>query len=447
MSNSFLDYNFSQAIDEVLASLKFEQPTAIQKEIIPLLRQKQNVVGISQTGSGKTHAFLLPLLEKIDFANEKPQALIMVPTRELANQIYQNLKEFMKAIPQLKVSLLIGGKDLDESKIIASQLIIGTPGRLFDAMTTRHVLKVDQIEYFVIDEADMIFDENFLKDVDKIMGYFNDNVCFSIFSATITKTMHPFLKNYFENIKIVEIKGNNENIEHIIIPSKGQDKYQTLLKLTKVIDPYLCLIFASKKEDVIRISEQLNSDGITCIQLHGDLSARERTKTLKRINNLEFKYIVASDIAARGIDIDGVSHVISIDMPKEIEYYIHRSGRTGRHQYTGISYFIYDNSDEKSIKKIERKGISFAYYDFSKDGLVFAGLRNREQKTLKQDFVNPELLGKLKPKKKEQVKPGYKKKRKQELERIRKKAKQQEIREKIRRQKKQRKNNNEDSFK
>ena len=446
MSRTFLDYNFNSDINEVLKQLNFVYPTEIQQEVIPLQRKKQNVVGVSQTGSGKTHAFLLPIIENISLDIKKPQAIIMTPTRELAMQIYNNVQEFSKQMKDLKATLLIGGSNLDEDTIVDSQIVVGTPGRLLDAINNRHVLKLDNINYFVIDEADMIFDSNFIEEVDKVMAFINDNVCFSIFSATITKQMHPFLKKYFEGIKLVEIADKvNENINHIIVPTKGRERYETLHKLVNSIDPYLCLIFASKKTDVVELTEKLNNDGIKCISLHGALSSRERMKTLKRINNLEFKYVVASDIAARGIDIDGVSHVISYDMPKELEYYIHRAGRTGRHKYTGISYFIYENSDEKAIKRLESKGIEFAYYDFINGKLQDSGLRTREQKVLKTDNYSQEMVNKVVKKKKEKVKPGYKKKRKLALEKQRKKARQEEITQRIRKQRKQRKKTNDDT--
>ncbi|MDH6603647.1 ATP-dependent RNA helicase CshB [Bacilli bacterium PM5-9] len=446
MERDFLDYNFNSEINSVLKKLNFVNPTPIQQQIIPLLRKKQNVVGVSQTGSGKTHAFLLPIIENINNSIKKPQAIIMTPTRELASQIYQNIQDFAKTNNDLKVKLLVGGSNLDEDNLIDAQIVVGTPGRLLDAINNRHVLKLDNIMYMVVDEADMIFDSNFIEEVDKVMAFLDTNVCFSIFSATITKQMHPFLKKYFEGIKIVEIneKANNK-IEHIIVPSKGKDKYETLLKLVNTIDPYLCLIFASKKTDVIELANKLASDGIKCIQLHGDLSSRERMKTLKRINNLEFNFVVASDIAARGIDIDGVSHVISYDMPKELEYYIHRVGRTGRHKYTGISYFIYDNNDEKAINRLEEKGLTFNFYDFTNGVLEPAGLRTRTQKVLKSDNYDSKIVNKVVKKKKEKVKPGYKKKRKLALEKQRKNAKQQEIKERIKKQRKQRKKSNENS--
>ena len=445
MQRTFLDYNFNKEINEVLKELNFVCPTKIQEEIIPLQRKKQNIVGVSQTGSGKTHAFLLPIIENIAYDLKKPQAIIMSPTRELAQQIYDNVQAFCQKTPNLTTSLLIGGSNFNDEALIESQIIVGTPGRLLDAINNRHVLKLDEISYFVIDEADMIFDLEFIDEVDKIMSFLDDNVCFSVFSATITKNMHPFFKKYFENVKVIEVENKpNDNIEHIIVNAKNQDKYETLQSLINSIDPYLCLVFASTKTMVAELCQKLNDNGLKCLALHGDLSARERTKTLKRINNLEFKFVIASDIAARGIDIDGVSHVISYDMPKEIEYYIHRAGRTGRHKYTGISYFIYDNGDEKAIKKLENKGISFTYSEINKGKLSDLGLRTREQKTLKNDNYDPKVISKVK-KKQEKVKPGYKKKRKLELEKQRKKDRQQVIKDRIKKQRKQRKQTSEDS--
>lgn len=440
-NNTFLDYNFSDEINKTLEQLNFVTPTKIQKQIIPLIRKQQNVVGISSTGSGKSHAFILPIIEGIDLNVKKPQTIIMSPTRELALQLRKNILEFSKNDERLKVSLQIGGKELAENKTIDAQLVVGTPGRLLDAINNRHILALENIKYMVIDEADMIFDNNFIKEADQVMANINDNVCFSIFSATITPNMYPFFKKYFENITVVDLgKGTNENVKHTIIQAKNGDKFATLLSLLKAIDPYLCLIFASKKVDVVEIANKLNDLNIKCIQLHGDLSSRERSKTLKRINDLEFKYVIASDIAARGIDIDGVSHVISYDLPKELEYYLHRSGRTGRYEYTGESFLLYEKEDEDEVKKLEKKGLEFNYSEVVNNQIVASGLRTREQKTKKDSNYDKEIVNKL-SRKKVKVKPGYKKKRKMELEKIKKREKQAQIKTRIKAQRKKRKQN------
>lgn len=437
--NTFLDYNFPDYINQTLDDLKFVRPTPIQQKIIPLIRKKQNVVGVSNTGSGKSHAFILPILEGINTSLNKPQVIIMSPTRELAMQLTQNLMEFTKHNKKLKISLQIGGKNFAENKAIDAQVVVGTPGRLIDAINKRHVLGLDEIRYVVIDEADMIFDSNFINEADQVMANINEDVCFSIFSATITEDMYPFLKKYFDGVKVVDLgKGTNKKVNHTLVQVKNEDKFTSLVELLQVIDPYLCLIFASKKSDVVEIAQKLNSLQIKCIQLHGDLPSRERAKTLKRINNLEFKYVVASDIAARGIDIEGVSHVVSYDLPKELEYYLHRSGRTGRYQYTGESYLLYQKDDEKEIKKLEAKGIDFAYTEIKDKQLIPLGLRTRESKSKKDDNYDKNLVNKV-TKKKAKVKPGYKKKRKQELEKIKKKERQQVIKLRIRAQRKKRK--------
>lgn len=441
MAQLFNDYNFNPQINKTLEEINFSKPTQIQTEVIPQLRKGKNVVGISKTGSGKTHAFLLPILDQIKTDSNNVQAIIMLPTRELASQIYENLVPFTKNDENLKVELMVGGTNLDETKAIDAQIVVGTPGRLLDAISDRKVLNTKNVKYVVIDEADMIFDQKFIEESDQVLADLSENVVFSIFSATITDDMHPFLKKYFDGVKIIKIEDDvNENIEHIIVPAKGKDKFKTLEKIMADIDPYLCLIFASKKETVEEIANRLLDSGQKVIMLHGDLPSRERARTLKRINSLEFKYVVASDIAARGIDIDGVSHVISYDMPYELEYYIHRSGRTGRHQYTGYSYFIYEPTDEKAIKKLEKKGLNFKYYDFDDRGhLQEAGARNRDSKKMEFNNVEQAMVKKVMGRKKQKVKPGYKKKQKLQLEKMRKKKRQEEIKTRIKNQRKVRK--------
>lgn len=439
MSKNFMDYNFNEKINQLLNNKNFIQPTEIQSQVIPKLRNKQNLVGVSMTGSGKTHAFLLPIFENINSKLKKPQAIIMVPTRELAMQLYANILEFQKIDSDYKVDLLIGGKNFDESKIIDSQIVVGTPGRIFDAISKRHILKLDMVEYVILDEADMIFDENFIEETDNVMSYFKDSVCFALFSATITKNMHPFIKKYFDNMQIIEVSNSvNDNVEHYVVNAKGKDKYQTLLELTNIIKPYLCIIFASKKEDVEKLYYKLNEDGLKCAILHGDLTARQRSQTLKRINDLEYNFVVASDIVARGIDIDGVSHIISYDLPYELEYYLHRAGRTGRYQYVGYSYLIYENSDERSLHKLESKGLTFNFLEIKDGELVEAGFRTRDQKSKKDNHYDVNQVSRL-TKKKQPVKPNYKKKRKIALEKIKKQEKQNEIKQRIRAQRKKRK--------
>lgn len=435
----FKDYNFSKAIQDALDSIHFEQPTKIQSLVIPQLRKGVNTVGISKTGSGKTHGFLLPILEGIDLAKPYVQAIIILPTRELANQIADNVKVFQKFIPELKTTLLVGGTSLNQDQEIHSHILIGTPGRMLDVINEQKLVNTKYLKYVVIDEADMVFDKKFIEDTDKLLADINDQVVFSIFSATITDDMHPFYKKYFDGVKIIQLEEKqNENIEHIIVNAKG-NKFKTLENIMSTIDPYLCLIFASKKETVEEIYNKLKEDNVNAIILHGDLPSRERTKTLKRINNLEFTYVVCSDIAARGIDIDGVSHVISYDLPKELEYYIHRSGRTGRFNYTGYSYIIYDPSEESEINKLEKKGIKFSYYDFIGGHLLPAGARSRDSKNVTFDKTDLEMVNKVKGRKKVKVKPGYKKKQKLALEKLRKKKKQDEIKTRIKNQRKMRK--------
>ncbi|MEG0284120.1 MAG: DEAD/DEAH box helicase [Erysipelotrichales bacterium] len=440
-NNTFLDYNFRNEINSVLNNIGFENPTKIQQEIIPIMRRNKNVVGISNTGSGKTHAFLLPILEGIELELKQTQAIIIVPTRELAMQINNNIVEFTKEMEGLSSSLIIGGKEFNDQ--ISSHIVVGTPGRLMDAINKSRVLRVDYIKYLVIDEADMIFDSNFIKETDLVMANIDGDVCFSIFSATITQNMYPFLKKYFEGVKIIELSDvSTKNIEHILVNSQGHDKYKSLRLLMDSINPYLCIIFASKKEDVENIYRKLSEEGLKCIQLHGDLETRQRAKTLKRINNLEFNYVVASDIAARGIDINGVSHVISYDMPLEIEYYIHRAGRTGRYKYTGYSYFIYDSADERDIKRLEEKGISFDFLDLRNNKVKD---RNRDKKVKKDNNYDKAIVSKVN-KKKVKVKPNHKKKKKMEIEKLKKRERQLEIKQRIKAQRKKRKRDHEDSF-
>ena len=261
-----------------------------------------------------------------------------------------------------------------------------------------------------------------------------------VFSATIPQNLRPFLKKYMQSPITIEIDSKlatTANVEHILLATKHQDRYDVLKKIMATIDPYICIIFANKRTEVSKITRQLREDGYKVGEIHGDLEPRERKKMMRQINNNEYQYIVATDIAARGIDIDGVSHVINMQFPTEPDFYIHRSGRSGRGNYTGICYSMYDTTDEKNIAILERKGIEFKNMQLKNGQFVDLGQREKRKKRIRQQTELEKQVQMIirKPKK---VKPGYKKKRKYQVEQVVRKQKRAMIRDDIRRQKKER---------
>lgn len=440
---TFDKFTFPPFCYKTIQELGFKNPTPIQEEVIPLVKKKKDVIGISQTGTGKTHAFLLPIMDRIDIQKDIVQAVITAPTRELATQIFEQAKMFMKYQEGLRVSLVVGGSDRQKAVnklTVQPHIVIGTPGRIKDLALDSQALKITTADIMVIDEADMTLEFGYLEDIDAMVSKMKDDLQLLVFSATIPQMLRPFLRKYMVSPQLVEIdvhKPTTENVEHILLATKHQNRYQLLKKIMGTIDPYTCIIFCNTRVETSEITKRLREDGYKIGEIHGDLEPRERKQMMRRIKAMEYQYIVATDIAARGIDIDGVSHIINIDFPKEPDFYIHRSGRCGRAKYTGVCYSMYDTKDEASIIQLEKKGIQFKNVVLKNNEFVDLGLREKRKKRIKQQT---ELEKKVQSiiRKPSKVKPGYKKKRKREIGELVRKQKRQTIQQDIRRQKKER---------
>lgn len=441
--NTFEKMSFRGFIYKTIEDLGFTKPTPIQEKVLPLIKKGRDVIGISQTGTGKTHAYLFPLLNRIDFNKEEVQIVITTPTRELAVQIYEHIRKFQKYEPQLNAALIIGG--VDRQKTIQRlntqpHIVVGTPGRIKDLSLDTNALKITTAKAMVIDEADMTLDLGYLDDIDAVAGKMRDNLQMCVFSATIPQSLRPFLRKYMHNPELVEIekhKKTNTNIEHILVWTKHRDRLAVLDELMNCIDPYLCIIFENTRDKAKEVAKRLYNQGLKVGEIHGDLTPRQRSTMMRRINNNEFVYIVATDIAARGIDIDGVSHIINMGFPKELDFYIHRSGRTGRASYTGYCYSLYDSTDEKVVKQLENKGIEFKNVEIKNHEITVVDKRDRRKKKPHQPTETEIQIQKIvsRPTK---VKPGYKKKRQRQVQELVRKQKRQMIRDDIRRQKKER---------
>ena len=439
----FQDYQFHTFVKETLNDLKFESPTKIQKAIIPLIYKNRDVIGISQTGTGKTHAFLIPIMDMVDVNMDCVQAVITAPTRELAMQIYEHAKLFMKNEPELRVSLIIGGSDKQKAidKLTTQpHIVIGTPGRIKDLSIDEQALKITTADIFVIDEADMTLEFGYLEDLDAVLGKMKDTLQMMVFSATIPQKLRPFLQKYMSAPKLIEIDeklASSRNVSHYLVPTKHRNRYQILKQIMGIIDPYICIIFCNKRTEAADITRQLREDGYKVGEIHGDLEPRERRQMMRRIKNMDYQYIVATDIAARGIDIDGASHIINMEFPTELDFYIHRSGRCGRGKYTGECYSMYDTSNQNIVEALEKKGIHFEMKELKGDGFVDSSTREKRKSRVKHQTELEKKISAVvrKPKK---VKPGYKKKRKREIETLVRKEKRAMIKQDIRRQKKER---------
>ena len=363
---TFKEYNFPEYIVKTLKDLNFNDATTVQEKVIPLILKNKNTIVQSNTGTGKTLAFLLPILSKIDFSKNIMQAIIFSPTRELSFQILELLKLFQKNNKELRIKKFIGGNDSGGKSISNNfHIAVGTPIKIRQYFE-KGIIKFSDTNFFVFDEFDMIYDLGFLNDISfLISGLKNKNkINFSAFSATIPQEVKIFFDKYMKNTKYINLVNNtnttNLNIDHILIPTKHRDSQKVLNALLNTFNPYLCLIFVNRKEDIDDIFNFLVRNNYEVCKIHGGLQARERKQILKRIHNLRYKYIVCTDIMARGLDIDGVSHIISIDLPSDLNYYIHRSGRTGRHNYKGFSYVLTDYKNINKVNELIKKGIKFS---------------------------------------------------------------------------------------
>ena len=439
----FEQYQFQPFVKETIQELNFKSPTNIQKSVIPLVYKYIDVIGISQTGTGKTHAFLIPIMDMIDVEKDCVQAVITAPTRELASQIYEHAKLFVKHNPDLKVSLIIGGSDKQKAiNKLSTQphIVIGTPGRIKDLSLDEQALRITTADIFVVDEADMTLEFGYLEDIDAVLSKMKDNLQMMVFSATIPQMLRPFLQKYMKAPKIIEIDehlSTSRNISHYLVPTKHRQRYEVLKEVMSIIDPYICLIFCNKRNEVEDIAHRLREDGYKVGEIHGNLEPRERRQMMRRIKNMEYQYIVATDIAARGIDIDGASHIINMEFPTELDFYIHRSGRCGRGKYTGECYSMYDTSNQNIVQALEKKGITFEIKEVKGDH--FVDTKDREKRKSREKHQT-ELEKKITSivKKPTKVKPGYKKKRKRVIEKMVKQEKRAMIKQDIKRQKKER---------
>ncbi len=438
------DYNFREFVYNTLVETKgYEELTDIQKEVVPLAMKNKNVIGRSSTGSGKTDAFLIPIMEKLYLDSENVETLIIAPTRELASQIYSNAVDYASNEPKLRVKLLTGGfdrkRDLDK-KGLNPHVIIGTPARLKDLLLGNGMYDISKVKTIVLDEIDMIFEMKFLEDIDAIMSKLKKDVQTLVFSATISEQLKVFIRKYMESNVLVDLSKKEltaSEVKHYAIPLKGKSRKDALLNLVSNINPYLCLVFASKKENVNEYFKVLREKGYNVGLIHGDLDSRSRRQAMKKITGFDYQYVVCSDIAARGIDIEGVSHVISVDYPYNLEFYFHRAGRCGRNGEVGECFSFYDEKEEKVIKQLIAKGLKIENVDF----------KNGQMKTLRSFVrenvnkkIDPELAKEIKKvtikNKTNRVKPGYKKKMKEEIAKVKRKHKRQIIKKSIEEQRK-----------
>ena len=413
----FTEFKFKEYIQEALRDLNFVEATPVQEKLIPVVLSGRDLVGESKTGSGKTHTFLLPIFQMLDEEADSVQAVITAPSRELAAQIYQAARQLASfSEKEIRVANYVGGTDKTRQigKLESSQphIVIGTPGRIYDLVESGD-LAIHKAKTFVVDEADMTLDMGFLATVDKIAGRLPKDLQFLVFSATIPQKLQPFLKKYLSNPVIEQIKTKTviaDTIENWLLSTKGRDKNAQIYQISQLLQPYLAMIFVNTKTRADELHSYLTTQGLKVAKIHGDIAPRERKRIMNQVKNLDFEYIVATDLAARGIDIEGVSHVINDAIPQDLSFFVHRVGRTGRNGLPGTAITLYQPSDDSDIRELEKMGIKFTPKMIKDDEFQDTYDRDRRANREKsREKLDTEMLGLVK-KKKKKIKPGYKKK-------------------------------------
>jgi ATP-dependent RNA helicase DeaD len=358
--NPFINLGIRHDIVNAISELGFENPTPIQEQSIPVLLTGSNdFVGLAQTGTGKTAAFGLPLLELLDFEENHPQALVLCPTRELCLQITNDIKNYAKHMNNVNVVAVYGGASIqDQLRQIKRgvQIVVATPGRMLDIIN-RKAINFSQVKFVVLDEADEMLNMGFQEDIDSILSTTPDEKKTWLFSATMPSEVRRIAKKYMDNpfeLTMGEKNTGNVNIEHEYYVVRARDKYAAFKRIVDNNPEIFGIVFCRTKIETQEIAESLIKDGYNADALHGDLSQQQRDKVMKRYRERSLQLLIATDVAARGIDVNDVTHVINYSLPDEIENYTHRSGRTARAGKMGISIAIINSKELGKIRQIER---------------------------------------------------------------------------------------------
>lgn len=357
---TFKDLGLRNSLTEAISDLGFEVPTPIQEKAIPyLLQTKSDFVGLAQTGTGKTAAFGLPLINRITERKTYPTGLIICPTRELCLQITKDLESYSKYDKAVSVLAVYGGSDIKQQMRALKNgvsIVVATPGRLVD-LINRKAIHLEEVEVVIFDEADEMLDMGFKDDLDTILSETPKEKSTWLFSATMPKEVAKISKAYMQDPLEVSIGNKNEgnkNIDHIYFCVKEKDRYFALKRLIDFNPSIFALVFCRTRRETQEVAERLGKEGYSAEALHGDLSQAQRDRVMDRFRSKGIQLLVATDVAARGIDVDNITHVINYKLPDEVENYTHRSGRTARAGNTGESLVLINTREKYKIQQIER---------------------------------------------------------------------------------------------
>ena len=358
--STFLELGLKDPINKALTDLGYEKPTVIQEKAIPqIISSTDDLKAFAQTGTGKTAAFSLPILELLDEKNGNVQAIILSPTRELAVQIGNNIKDFCKYLPDVKVTTVYGGSSMEDqirSLKRGSQIVVGTPGRTVD-LIKRRALKLGNVQWLVLDEADEMLNMGFKDELDRVLEATPETKQTLLFSATFPREVEAIARNYMT--KPVEItsgekNSGSENVSHEYYSVTERTRYPALKRIADLNPDIYAIIFCRTRRETQEVADNLIRDGYSADSLHGDLSQGQRDSVMGKFRKKTIKILVATDVAARGLDVTELTHVLNHKLPDQIENYTHRSGRTGRAGNKGISIVLVNGKEKGKLRQIER---------------------------------------------------------------------------------------------
>ncbi len=357
---NFEELGLNEQLLKAITDMGYEKPSEVQEKAIPLLLEAEiDLVALAQTGTGKTAAFGFPLIQKIDADSRTTQGLILSPTRELCLQITNDIKKYAKHVKGLNVAAIYGGASItDQAREVkrGAQIIVATPGRMKD-MISRNLVNISKIQYCILDEADEMLNMGFFEDITAILSHTPDEKNTWLFSATMPREVSNIAKKFMSDPTEITVGTKNsgsDTIQHEYYVVSGRDRYLGLKRLADSNPNIFSVIFTRTKRDAQRVAEKLIEDGYSAGALHGDLSQNQRDLVMKSFRNKQIQMLVATDVAARGIDVSDITHVINYQLPDEVETYTHRSGRTGRAGKSGVSMVIVTKGELRKIKSIER---------------------------------------------------------------------------------------------
>ncbi|USG67050.1 DEAD/DEAH box helicase [Brevibacillus ruminantium] len=437
MTKAFATFGFRPELMQGIQEAFYKEPTPIQAEAIPLIIEGKDVIGQAQTGTGKTAAFLLPILNQLKAGKRDIQALILTPTRELSIQIAKEAEKLGKHLGANVLSLH-GGTDIDRqlNKLKETvHIVVGTPGRVLDHMK-RASLHFGRISTLVLDEADKMLEMGFLEDVEQVIVNTPQNRQILLFSATMPDQVKKLAQQFMKqppHIRIESKQKTVETIEQLYYVVNQSDKADALVDLLEQEQPYLCIVFANTQVRVQQLTARLQENGFSASALYGDLSQSKREQLMKQFREIKFQFLVATDIAARGLDVEGVTHVINYDLPNDVESYIHRVGRTGRAGQKGKAISLVSPRQKNLLARfakatkapIEEKLLVLGrHLDAGRRERAKAReeyfIELREQKAKEEAKEKDKQFAPIREaiKKKTKVKPGYKKKLARELDEL-----------------------------